>query len=95
MLSAARHGDAGAAGVLILRVWVESSSGGPQLRIRMVGRQDLARNAQDTGSASTVEETLVYVRDWLERFTVSSLLDSASAFTRTKRPERLSDPKFP
>jgi hypothetical protein len=61
----------------------------------MVGRQDLARNAQDTGSASTVEETLAYVRDWLERFTVSSLLDFASGLRGSKRPERLSNPKFP
>jgi hypothetical protein len=73
MLSAGRHSEAGVAGVLILRVWMEGSSDDPQLRIRMVGRQDLARTAQDTGSASTIEETLAYVRDWLEGFAVSSL----------------------
>src|ERR1700686_5723016 len=56
MLSAGRRGEAGVTGVLILRIWVEGSSDDPQLRIRLVGRQDLARNAQDTASASTIEE---------------------------------------
>jgi hypothetical protein len=37
----------------------------------MIGRPDLGWDAQDTGSAATIEETLAYVRDWLERFTVS------------------------
>jgi hypothetical protein len=73
MLSAGRYSEAEVTGVLILRVWVEGSSGDPQLRIRMVGRQDLTRTAQETGSASTIEETLAYIRDWLERFAVSSL----------------------
>jgi hypothetical protein len=59
--------------VLILRVWLEGGRGEPQLRVRMVGRQDLARNAQDTGSASTIEETLDYVHDWMERFTMSGM----------------------
>ncbi len=71
MLSAERHGEPGVTGVLILRVWLEDSSGDPQLRIRMTGRQDLAQNAEDTASASTIEETLAYVRDWLERFAMS------------------------
>lgn len=73
MLSARRNREAGATGVLILRVWLEGGSGEPQLRVRMVGRQDLARNGQDTGSASTIEETLNYVRDWMERFTMSGV----------------------
>ena len=71
MLSAERHGEPGVTGVLILRVWLEDTSGDPQLRIRMTGRQDLAQNAEDTASASTIEETLAYVRDWLERFAMS------------------------
>ncbi len=73
MLSAARHGEPSRAGVLILRVWVEGSGGDQQLRIRMVGRPDLERDAQDTGSASTIEATLAYVRDWLELFAISAL----------------------
>ena len=71
MLSARRHSNPGRAGALILRVWLEGGSGDPQLRVRMIGRPDLDRDAQDTGSASTIEDTLAYVRDWLERFTVS------------------------
>ena len=54
-----------------MRVWLEGSSGDPQLRVRMLGQPDLDRHSQDTGSASTIEETLAYVRDWLERFTIS------------------------
>ena len=34
----------------------------------MVGRPDLDREVQDTASASTTEETVAYVRAWLERF---------------------------
>jgi hypothetical protein len=71
MLSVRRHRTPGRAGVLILRVWLEGGSSDPQLRVRMIGRPDLDWNAQDTGSASTIEETLAYVRSWLERFVVS------------------------
>ena len=73
MLSAARHSEPGRAGVLILRVWVEDSDGARQLRIRMVGRPDLGRDTQDTASASTIEATVAYVRDWLELFAISAL----------------------
>jgi hypothetical protein len=73
MLSAARHSESSRAGVLILRVWVEGSASDQQLRIRMVGRPDLERDAQDTASASTIEATLAYVRDWLEHFAISAL----------------------
>ena len=72
MLSAARHSEPSRAGVLILRVWVEGSGGDQQLRIRMVGRPDLERDGQDTASASTIEATLAYVRDWLEDFARSA-----------------------
>jgi hypothetical protein len=61
-----------AAGVLIIRVWQEGSSANPQLRVRMVGQQSLARNGQDTVTASTIEDTLAYVGDWLRRFATSS-----------------------
>lgn len=76
MLSARRYGDSGRAGALILRVWLEGSGGDPQLRVRMIGRPDLD-GAQDTQAASTIEETLAYVRTWLERFTVSGQSGSA------------------
>jgi hypothetical protein len=70
MLTARRHGDPGRAGALVLRVWLEGS-GDPQLRIRMIGRPDLDWDAQDVGAASTIEEALAYIRDWLERFAVT------------------------
>lgn len=71
MLSAARrHSEPARAGVLILRAWLEDGRAG-QLRVRMVGRPDLERDAQDTASASTVEEALDYIRGWLERFAAS------------------------
>jgi hypothetical protein len=54
--------------VLLLRIWLEGGRDDPQLRIRIVGRQDLAEDAQDGASASTVEEALVLVGDWLQRF---------------------------
>jgi hypothetical protein len=73
MFSAARHREPERAGVLILRVWVEGSGGDQQLRIRIIGRPDLERDAQDTASASTIEATLAYVRDWLELFAISAL----------------------
>ena len=73
MFSAPRPREPERAGVLILRVWVEGSGGDQQLRIRIVGRPDLERDAQDTASASTIEATLAYVREWLELFAISAL----------------------
>lgn len=71
MLSAARRPSKPArAGVLILRAWLEDGRAG-QLRVRMVGRPDIERDTQDTASASTIEDALDYIRDWLERFAVS------------------------
>lgn len=77
MLSAWRHSGHERAGALILRVWLEGGSGAPQLRVRMLGQPDLDRDGRDTGSASTIEETLAYVRDWLERFAASGRSGSA------------------
>ena len=57
--------------MLLIRVWLEGGCREPQLRIRIVSRRDLAGDADATASASTTEEALVYVRDWLERFTLS------------------------
>jgi hypothetical protein len=57
--------------VLVLRVWLEGGSRDPQLRIRMVSLRNLAGkagDAEDVASASTVEEALAFVGDWLERF---------------------------
>ncbi len=54
--------------MLIVRIWFEDGRDDPQLRIRMTGRADLDRDAQDSRSTSTIEEALVYVRDWMEGF---------------------------
>lgn len=70
MLSGRRRDVRGRAGVLILRVWLEDRDD-PELRVRMVGRPDLEGEDVDTSAAATVEETLAYVRDWLERFAAS------------------------
>lgn len=72
MLGTERHTQPGVAGVLIIRVWQEGSSANPQPRVRVVGQQDLARNGQETATASTIEDTLGYVGDWLQRFAASS-----------------------
>jgi hypothetical protein len=72
MLGTERHNQAEAAGVLIIRVWQEGSCANPQLRVRMVGQQSLARNVHDTVTASTIEETLAHVGDWLRRFATST-----------------------
>jgi hypothetical protein len=58
----------GKTGALLLRVWLEGTGCEAQLRIRLVSRHDLTKDAEATASASTIEETLAYVRDWLERF---------------------------
>ena len=67
MLSTGRQSEPGRTGVLLIRVWLEGGDE-PQLRIRIVSRHDLAGDADATASAATIEEALVYVRDWLERF---------------------------
>jgi hypothetical protein len=56
---------------MLIRVWLEGGCGEPQLRIRIVSRRDLAADADATASAATIEEALVYIRGWLERFSVS------------------------
>ena len=55
------------AGVLILRVWLEDR-GDPRLRIRLVGNLNLDVDDPHAAAAASVDETLAYVRDWLERF---------------------------
>jgi len=62
-----RRGSAGREGALVLRVWLEERND-PTLRIRMIGRLDLDLAVQDTAATATIEEALVYVRAWLERF---------------------------
>jgi hypothetical protein len=71
MLGTERYTHSEAAGVLIVRVWREGSSANGLFRVRMVGQQDLARQGQETATASTIEDTLAYVGDWLQRFAAS------------------------
>jgi hypothetical protein len=71
VLNTGRQSKPGRTGALLIRVWLEGGCREPQLRIRIVSRRDLAGDADATASASTIEEALVYVRDWLERFTLS------------------------
>lgn len=68
MLGTERHNQPEATGVLIIRVWQEGSRSNPQLRVRIVGQQSLARKGQDTVTAATIEDTLAYICDWLQRF---------------------------
>ena len=58
------------AGALLVRVWLEDS-GDPELRIRLVGRLDLDADDHDTAAMTSVDETLAYIRAWLERFAAS------------------------
>jgi hypothetical protein len=71
VLSTGRQSEPDRTGVILIRVWLEGGCGEPQLRIRIVSRRNLAADAHATASASTIEEALVYIRDWLERFPVS------------------------
>jgi hypothetical protein len=64
-------------GVLILRAWLEGTGDDPQLRVRLISRDDVARAAEDTASASTVEDTLAHVRNWLVRFSAAAPRNSA------------------
>jgi hypothetical protein len=72
MRNAPDHSEPGRVGVLILRVWLEPTADDAQLRIRMVGRDDVSRDVEDTASASTIEDALARIRDWLEQFSSSA-----------------------
>jgi hypothetical protein len=71
VLGTGRQSEPDRTGVMLIRVWLEGGCGEPQLRIRIVSRRDLAGDADATASAATIEEALVYIRGWLERFSVS------------------------
>jgi hypothetical protein len=58
--------------VLVLRAWLEGTARDPQLRVRLVSRDDVAQDAEDTASAVTVEDALAYVRDWLTQFSATT-----------------------
>ena len=54
-------------GVLVLRAWLEGDSE-DSLRIRIVGRADVERDAEEEMTAATVDEAARQVRAWLHRF---------------------------
>lgn len=56
------------AGALVLRAWIEGPPDDQQLRVRLIGRVDVIRDVEETAAASTVDDVLSYVRDWLTRF---------------------------
>ena len=60
--------ESGRVGALVIRVWLEGTADDPQLRIRLIGRQDVTRDVEETASASTIEGALAPIRDWLEQF---------------------------
>jgi hypothetical protein len=55
------------AGVMIVRIWLEEGDESG-LRARLTESSDLASAEQTTHAASTVDEVVELVRDWLERF---------------------------
>jgi hypothetical protein len=71
VLSTGRPSEPGRTGALLIRVWLEGGRREPQLRIRIVSRHDLSEDADATKSASTIEDALAHIRDWLERFAAS------------------------
>jgi hypothetical protein len=71
VLSTGRPSEPGRTGALLIRVWLEGGRREPQLRIRIVSRHDLSGDADAIASASTIEDALAYVRDWLDRFAAS------------------------
>lgn len=77
MLDASSDPESIRAGALVLRVWLEGTAGHPLLRIGLTGRQDITREIDDTASASTIEDALALVRDWLERFRAAAHDDLA------------------
>jgi hypothetical protein len=57
-------------GAIVLRVWREGSASGAPLRIRLIGRDDVTQDVEDVASASTIEDALACIRDWLEQFSL-------------------------
>jgi len=60
--------DPGRVGAIVLRVWREGSASDAQLRIRLIGRGDVAQDVEDVAWASTIEDALARIRAWLEQF---------------------------
>lgn len=57
----------GRTGVLIIRLWIEDSSG-QNVRARIIQSMDITAEEPLATSASTIEDIDRKVRDWLEAF---------------------------
>lgn len=64
--------DPGRVGAIVLRVWREGSASDARLRIRLTGRDDVTQDVEDVASASTIEDALACIRDWLEQFSLGT-----------------------
>jgi hypothetical protein len=64
--------DPGRVGAIVLRVWREGSASDAQLRIRLIGRDDVTEDVEDVASVSTIEDAIARIRDWLEQFSLDS-----------------------
>jgi len=74
--------DPGRVGAIILRVWREGPASDAQLRIRLIGRDDVTQDVEYVASASTIEDAIACIRDWLEQFS----LDPAGPGPTPTRP---------
>ena len=61
--------EADRAGVMIVRIWIESAHE-QGLRARLTESSDLASREQVTHAAGSIEEIVDIVRTWAERFSV-------------------------
>lgn len=51
---------------MVLRVWIEDDAGG--LRARLTSTRDIASEEEITRVASSVDEIVSIVREWVEEF---------------------------
>lgn len=55
-------------GVLILRVWSEGTAADRQMRMRIVSREDVTSDLEQTVSLTSRADSVAYIQAWLERF---------------------------
>jgi hypothetical protein len=60
--------DAERTGVLLVRIWTESTTG--SLRARITQTLDVERREQTSQAVATVEQILTTVREWIDAFVV-------------------------
>lgn len=62
--------DSGRTGVMVVRIWIESSDG--SLRARLTETLDITTHEDTARAASTLEEIVEIVRTWVEAFLTSA-----------------------